>query len=115
MTLNTANFNYPPLEVFRRTTNGSGIDFSMPAAAQTLIITPKHETGNMTTLTVDLEVKEDDGVYRVFATALALAAVAQKVAVEGLGGRTVRLTSTVFTLGTVTTAVLNVTCGKISH
>ena len=115
MTLQTANFNYPTLEVFRRTTNGSGIDFSMPAAAQTLNISPEHETGSMTTLTIDLELKEDNGVYRVINTGLALAAAGVKVDVQGWGGRTVRLTSTVFTLGAVTTAVLNVTCGKISH
>lgn len=115
MTLNTANFNYPTLEVFRRTTNGSGIDFSIPAAAKTLNITPEHETGSMTTLTVDLEVKEDDGTYKKVVTALALAANGALVDVQGWGGRTVRLTSTVFTLGAVTTAVLNVACGKISH
>lgn len=115
MTLNTVNFNYPSLEVFRRTNSGSGIDFSIPAAAQTLNLSPEHETGSMTTLTIDLELKEDDGIYRKIVTALALAANGAQVDVRGWGGRTFRLTSTVFTLGAVTTAVLNATCGKISH
>lgn len=112
MTLNTANYGYPTLEVFRRTTNGSGIDFSIPGAAETLVITPEHEAGAMTTLTVDLEVKEDDGTYKKVTTGLALAANGTIVDVRGIGGRTVRLTSTVFTLGAVVTAVLNVACGK---
>lgn len=114
MTLQAANFGYPTLEVFRRTTTGSGDDFSLPGAARTLNVTPEHETGAMTSLVVDLEVKEDDGTYKKIVVGSAIGTNGAIIDVSGFGGRTVRLTSTTFTLGTVTTAVLNVACGKQS-
>jgi hypothetical protein len=108
VTINTVNFNHPLLEIYRRTTTGSGVTFSIPSEAEALNLMPAHETGDMTTLTIDVEVANDAvTIWKKVSVGLALAANGSLVDCRGWGGRLVRLTSTVFTLGSVTTAVIN--------
>ena len=106
-------YGNPMLTVYSRATSGSGDPFALPADASELVLIPAAVT---TALTVDLEITLDadatSPVYQKIATSKDIKAVPSVVDVKGYGGLQCRLTSTAFTLGTPTSAIVYAKCSK---